>query len=91
VTALEPVLKACGGTWIAHGSGDADREVVDHQSKIRVPPEEPQYVLKRVWLTKEEEKGYYYGFSNEGSGRSATLRTHGLLSTGGLGILSNRQ
>jgi trehalose 6-phosphate synthase len=66
VTALEPVLKACEGTWIAHGSGDADREVVDAQSKIRVPPEEPQYVLKRVWLTKEEEKGYYYGFSNEG-------------------------
>jgi len=66
VTALEPVLQACGGTWIAHGSGDADREVVDDQSKIRVPPEEPQYVLKRVWLTKEEEKGYYYGFSNEG-------------------------
>jgi trehalose 6-phosphate synthase len=66
VTALEPVLKACGGTWIAHGSGDADREVVDAQNKIRVPPEEPQYILKRVWLTKEEEKGYYYGFSNEG-------------------------
>ena len=66
VTALEPVLNACGGIWIAHGSGDADREVVDAQSKIRVPPEEPQYVLKRVWLTKEEEKGYYYGFSNEG-------------------------
>jgi trehalose 6-phosphate synthase len=66
VTALEPVLKACGGTWIAHGSGDADREVVDAHSKIRVPPEEPQYVLKRVWLSKEEEKGYYYGFSNEG-------------------------
>jgi trehalose-6-phosphate synthase len=60
------VLKACGGTWIAHGSGDADREVVNDQSKIRVPPEEPQYVLKRVWLTKEEEKGYYYGFANEG-------------------------
>lgn len=66
VTALEPVLKACGGTWIAHGSGDSDREVVDAQGKIRVPPEEPQYLLKRVWLTKEEEKGYYYGFSNEG-------------------------
>jgi len=66
VTALEPVLKACGGTWIAHGSGDADREVVDAHSKIRVPPEELQYTLKRVWLTKEEERGYYYGFSNEG-------------------------
>jgi trehalose 6-phosphate synthase len=66
VTALEPVLKACGGTWIAHGSGDSDREMVDAQSKIRVPPDEPQYVLKRVWLTEEEERGYYYGFSNEG-------------------------
>ncbi|MBP1719894.1 MAG: alpha,alpha-trehalose-phosphate synthase, partial [Deltaproteobacteria bacterium] len=66
VTALEPVLKACGGTWIAHGSGDADREVVDSRDKIRVPPEDPQYLLKRVWLTKEEENGYYYGFANEG-------------------------
>jgi trehalose-6-phosphate synthase len=66
VTALEPVLKACGGTWIAHGSGDADWETVDEQNKIPVPPEEPQYTLKRVWLTKEEEKGYYYGFANEG-------------------------
>jgi trehalose 6-phosphate synthase len=66
VTALEPVLEACGGTWIAHGSGDADWETVDEQDKIPVPPEEPQYTLKRVWLTKEEEKGYYYGFANEG-------------------------
>ena len=66
VTALEPVLKACGGTWIAHGSGDADREVVDSLDKIPVPPEEPQYLLKRVWLSKEEENGYYYGFANEG-------------------------
>jgi len=66
VTALEPVLKACGGTWIAHGSGDADREVVDSQDKILVPPDDPQYLLKRVWLSKEEENGYYYGFANEG-------------------------
>jgi len=66
VTALEPVLKACGGTWIAHGSGDADRAVVDAHNRVMVPPEEPQYTLKRVWLTKEEEEGYYYGFSNEG-------------------------
>jgi trehalose-6-phosphate synthase len=66
VTALEPVLQSCGGTWIAHGSGDADREVVDGHNKIGVPPDEPQYILKRVWLTKEEEEGYYYGFANEG-------------------------
>ena len=66
VTALEPILQACGGTWVAHGSGDADREVVDEQNQVRVPPEDPQYTLKRVWLTKEEEEGYYYGFANEG-------------------------
>jgi len=66
VTALEPVLCACNGTWIAFGSGDADREVVDKQDRLRVPPDKPEYTLRRVWLTKEEEQGYYYGFSNEG-------------------------
>jgi trehalose 6-phosphate synthase len=66
VTALEPVLRACDGTWVAHGSGDADREAVDSLDRLRVPPEQPEYTLRRVWLTKEYEKGYYYGFSNEG-------------------------
>jgi len=66
VTAIEPILRACSGTWIAHGSADADREVVDSNDKVRVPPEEPKYTLRRVWLTKEEEEGYYYGFANEG-------------------------
>ena len=66
VTALDPVMRICDGVWIAHGSGEADREVVDSSDKLRVPPEEPAYTLKRVWLTKEEEDGYYYGFSNEG-------------------------
>ena len=66
VTALEPVLCACNGTWIAFGSGDADREMVDKNDRLRVPPEKPEYTLRRVWLTKEEEQGYYYGFSNEG-------------------------
>src|SRR5580658_8647806 len=66
VTALEPVLNACDGTWIAHGSGDADAEVVDSHDRLRVPPDDPRYSLRRVWLTKEEEEGYYYGFANEG-------------------------
>lgn len=66
VTALEPILRACDGNWIAHGSGDADRETVDHHDRLRVPPEQPEYTLRRVWLTKEEEEGYYFGFSNEG-------------------------
>src|ERR1700692_2580084 len=66
VPALEPVLDACDGTWIAHGSGNADAEVVDSHDSIRVPPEDPRYTLRRVWLTKEEEEGYYYGFANEG-------------------------
>jgi alpha,alpha-trehalose-phosphate synthase [UDP-forming] len=63
--ALDPVMQSCGGTWIAHGSGDADREVVDKDNKVAVPPEKPRYSLKRVWLSREEEKGYYYGFSNQ--------------------------
>ena len=66
VTAIEPVMRACSGTWIAHGSGSADRETVDREGRVRVPPGEESYVLRRVWLTREEEQGYYYGFSNEG-------------------------
>jgi alpha,alpha-trehalose-phosphate synthase [UDP-forming] len=66
VTALEPILRACDGRWIASGSGDADRETVDDHDHLRVPPDQPEYTLRRVWLTKEEEEGYYYGFSNEG-------------------------
>src|ERR1700723_4651009 len=66
VTAIEPILRACDGTWIAHGNGDADRETVDEHDRLRVPPEDPHYTLRRVWLSKEEEEGYYYGFANEG-------------------------
>ena len=66
VTALEPVLQACNGTWIANGSGNADREVVDEHDHLQVPPDRPTYTLRRVWLTEEEESGYYEGFSNEG-------------------------
>jgi trehalose 6-phosphate synthase len=66
VTALEPVMRACGGVWVAHGSGSADRDVVDGGDHVRVPPGEESYSLRRVWLSEEEERGYYYGFSNEG-------------------------
>lgn len=66
VTALEPIMRACSGTWIAHGSGSADHETVDKHDRVGVPPEKPAYQLRRVWLTPEEEAGYYYGFSNEG-------------------------
>ncbi len=66
VTALEPIMRSCSGTWIAHGSGNADRDVVDKNDRVRVPPNDPSYQIRRVWLTKEEEQGYYYGFSNEG-------------------------
>jgi hypothetical protein len=66
VTAIEPLMKSCGGTWIAHGSGDADKLVVDENDRVKAPPDEPKYILKRVWLTEEEEKGYYLGFANEG-------------------------
>lgn len=66
VTAIDPVLRGCGGTWIAHGAGNADDKYVNSRNKLGVPPDDIRYILKRVWLTKEEEDGYYYGFSNEG-------------------------
>ena len=66
VSALEPVMRACGGVWIAHGSGSADRETVDRNDRVPVPPNNPAYSLRRVWLSEEEQDGYYYGFANEG-------------------------
>ena len=66
VTALEPIMRACGGTWIAHGSGSADTMVVDAHDRIPVPPESPAYTLRRVWLSDAEQAGYYYGLANEG-------------------------
>src|SRR3989344_5570784 len=65
ITALEPVMEACGGTWIAWGSGNADKSMVDKENKIKVPPYEPKYTLKRVWLSATEVDGYYKGFSSE--------------------------
>jgi len=64
VTAIESVMRACGGTWVAHGNGDADRAVVDERDRVLVPPDERRYWLKRVWLGKAEEEGYYYGVAN---------------------------
>ncbi|MEF8700589.1 MAG: trehalose-6-phosphate synthase [Candidatus Accumulibacter sp. UW26] len=66
VTAMEPIMRACSGTWIAHGSGSADRDVVDSHDRVQVPPEKPAYQIRRVWLSAEEEAGYYFGFANEG-------------------------
>ncbi|MGB6722961.1 MAG: trehalose-6-phosphate synthase, partial [Terracidiphilus sp.] len=66
VTAIEPVLRACDGVWVACASGDADRTVVDEFDRLRVPPDEPRYSLRRVWLTEAEESQYYDGFANEG-------------------------
>jgi trehalose-6-phosphate synthase len=66
VTAVEPVMRACSGTWIAHGSGSADRTVVDRHDRVGVPPGRDEYLLRRIWLSPEEERGYYYGFANEG-------------------------
>jgi alpha,alpha-trehalose-phosphate synthase [UDP-forming] len=66
VTAIEPILCACHGTWVAQGSGNADREAVDSHDRLQVPPDDPRYTLRRVWLSPEEEEGYYYGFANEG-------------------------
>jgi trehalose 6-phosphate synthase len=66
VTALDPVLQACGGLWVAHGAGEADRATADEHGRLTVPPHDPRYTLRRVWLSRDEEQGYYYGLANEG-------------------------
>jgi alpha,alpha-trehalose-phosphate synthase [UDP-forming] len=66
IAALDPIMQACKGTWVVWGNGDADKKVTDSHGKLAVPPENPSYTLRRIWLTKEEEIGYYLGFSNEG-------------------------
>lgn len=66
VTAVEPVMRACSGTWVAHGSGSGDRDAVDAHDRVALPPGEDDYLLRRLWLTEEQEQGYYYGFANEG-------------------------
>ncbi len=63
-TALDPVMRTCGGVWVGHGSGSADKATADADGRIAVPPHDPSYILRRVWLSKEEEEGYYYGFAN---------------------------
>ncbi len=63
--ALDPILRACGGVWIAHGAGDADRETVNERNEVCVPPADPKYTLRRVWLTEQQEKDYYFGCSNQ--------------------------
>ncbi len=64
ITALDPVMRELGGLWVSSGSGEADK-LVAQDSKVRVPPENPLYTLRYVWLSKEENLGYYYGFSNQ--------------------------
>ena len=66
VSALEPITRACAGTWIAYGGGSADALVVDKNDRIEVPPDNPSYTLRRVWLSEEEQQGYYLGFANGG-------------------------
>ena len=75
VTALEPIMRACSGVWIAHGNGSADRDVVDARDHVRVPPDAPSFDIRRVWITPEEEAGYYYGFQTKASGLFAIWPT----------------
>lgn len=65
-TALDPIMEASNGTWIAHGSGDADRDTVDPFDRLQVPPDDPSYTLRRVWLSKQQEEGFYDGMANDG-------------------------
>lgn len=65
VAALDPLMQAVGGTWIAWGSGEADAEVVDERDRVRVPPERPSYTIRRLWLNEQDLQHYYYGYANQ--------------------------
>jgi trehalose 6-phosphate synthase len=66
VTALEPIVEACSGVWVAHGAGNADAALAGDRGGLYVPPANPQYRLRYVWLTDREHRGYYHGCANEG-------------------------
>ena len=92
VTAIEPVLRACDGVWVASGSGNADAENVDEFDRLRVPPDDPRYTLRRVWLSEEEESRYYDGFANEGLWPLCHIaHTRPIFRAGGLGVLPARE
>jgi trehalose 6-phosphate synthase len=63
--ALDPVMQSLGGTWVAWGSGDADFAVTDAAGRVRVPPENPSYTVRRVPLTERQVEEYYLGYSNQ--------------------------
>ncbi len=64
--AIDPLMRACGGTWIAQSSSDGDRAAMDDEGRIWVPSENPAYRMRLLNLTEEENEAYYYGFANEG-------------------------
>jgi trehalose 6-phosphate synthase len=64
VSALDPTMRRTGGTWVAWGSGSGDRETADEVGRLGVPPFEPAYTLRRVWLSESDIEGYYLGFAN---------------------------
>ena len=64
-SALDPILKRLGGVWVAWGNGEADRDALEPDGTVAIPPESPAYSLRRVWLTPEEIKGGYQGYANE--------------------------
>jgi trehalose 6-phosphate synthase len=65
VTALEPLVRGCSGTWVAHAAGAADVLVSDRTGAVHVPPAAPRYRLRYVSLEAEQHRGFYYGFANE--------------------------
>jgi len=75
VAALDDVVAAVGGTWVAWGSGDADFDPdVAPEGRIELPPESdesegreelPGYTLSRLDLPRRLVEDYYYGYSNQ--------------------------
>jgi len=64
-SALDPLMRAVGGVWVAWGSGEADAQAVDDHDRVRMPPEDPAFTLRRLWLDQHDIHRYYLGFANQ--------------------------
>ncbi len=62
--ALEPIVQATRGTWIAASSGDADAQAVDGAGRVTAPPPGVAYTLRRIFLPPKLQQDYYTGFAN---------------------------
>lgn len=64
VTALAPVLRNRGGTWIGW-AGTVEEDDVNVEHLLLAEGQRQGYALRPVVISEDERQAFYYGFSNE--------------------------